>query len=851
MKFLLLLIIILLPLIIGMSSLAEYHFLNFKNDLGNTSTDYSELYPTFTHFFTQLNFGETPTSNLSENSQNYNPDYSALRDDPSLSTRVKREFFTDPRKELNLTPEEFESLRAGYSRRHLSGYDCSRPTSIRSTSSFFSDPCNLPNIQNSTENFKVDKASKYQILQKAHQREYSAWKCQKFLSQIAFYCGNYHHSTPLPQETFFRRPQYVPLEECFSIRDERSFVSGDGKRHHIAINNRKIVEYYKHGSVVPYSGDLGTELTCSGSKLRIQGEDIYSMVIHITEEVIFKREKIIRREDTSLIAFYDNIRINAGIEELGNVQGDTTYIWKIPIDKYCPIFDVKKFEGQITTYTSEESKTKVLMSTDNGRVRFILKGQLTLCDQQVYVTNYKDLYVRDILADGIEAPNIIAKRLPPSEVKLHQFITNRDDFVYHHLSSRLRVEFEQILLDDCHKRFQEAKNEHFLDRKMPDFYTYRLGGPNFMTVAGESAYLYTCESILVTAITADRCYDALPISIADKSILHTYTQNDGESVTSPKYFLEPVTHRITKVAKELPCLNGFHAKYRDVFNEWFSVTPRIVKSEPPEIMTLDDLGKPRVTSYSPTEDFSQGGIYSPDQVDELVRYLENGRLQDAVVHQIAGQVGNLKPGEYITPKQLFPSYAIPGGSWHTFILGKIWGTFRSLGEIFSAFMGTFLVGRFLWFLLKILMNCYFLKGHIGCSKSLFWSLCTDVYYSKRLRKNKKSEKQNDSLKTSPEVLETDNCLSSYRRLDSPIRREPPPNPVELRQFQFTGPLEAPKYQPYPSLPARENSTIDTQPSSPPAEPENVSLPPYSQALNRTQVTIACPRAVSPTLSQMV
>ena len=54
---------------------------------------------------------------------------------------------------------------------------------------------------------------------------------------------------------------------------------------------------------------------------------------------------------------------------------------------------------------------------------------------------------------------------------------------------------------------------------------------------------------------------------------------------------------------------------------------------------------------------------------------------------LADQVGRLNPGEYISPKLMFLLHTLPGGSWHSFILGKIRGAIRGLGEIFSSIFG--------------------------------------------------------------------------------------------------------------------------------------------------------------------
>ena len=100
-----------------------------------------------------------------------------------------------------------------------------------------------------------------------------------------------------------------------------------------------------------------------------------------------------------------------------------------------------------------------------------------------------------------------------------------------------------------------------------------------------------------------------------------------------------------------------------------------------------------------------------------------------IVHQLTDQVGNINPGQYITPKLMFPSYTLPGGSWHSFILGKIWGAIGGLGEIFSTIFGLFIVGRLVWYLIKVLMNCGYIHRAHGCSPQLAWSFCTEVLFT--------------------------------------------------------------------------------------------------------------------------
>ena len=82
---------------------------------------------------------------------------------------------------------------------------------------------------------------------------------------------------------------------------------------------------------------------------------------------------------------------------------------------------------------------------------------------------------------------------------------------------------------------------------MSNFHTYRLGGSNCLTAFGEVAYFYKCRPRLVAAIQAQTCYDALPVQIAQSNYtLTSYTQE----VVAPRYYIEPLTHRITSVGQK-------------------------------------------------------------------------------------------------------------------------------------------------------------------------------------------------------------------------------------------------------------------------------------------------------------
>ena len=133
-----------------------------------------------------------------------------------------------------------------------------------------------------------------------------------------------------------------------------------------------------------------------------------------------------------------------------------------------------------------------------------------------------------------------------------------------------------------------------------------------------------------------------------------YVQEDGKEALVPKHYIEPLTHRLTSVAKKVPCLSKFFARYKDVFGQWFAITPHIATTEPPGKLDLKTLHKTVRFDPSTDIDLSKGGVYDPDAIDDLITWLEGNRRQEVVMHQLADQLGNLNPGQYITLRLMFP-----------------------------------------------------------------------------------------------------------------------------------------------------------------------------------------------------
>ena len=150
------------------------------------------------------------------------------------SLREHRQKTPDAITELNLTQDQLRDLKARVNRRFLVEYDCSKPADVKPVSSFIRDPCE-PVEANSWDNYEIQKVTQFQIVQYETRREFMGTRCERYISQFTYYCGNADHASPLPQETFFRRPKVLAQNECRAM-EMGQYHAGNAKMYSIARN---------------------------------------------------------------------------------------------------------------------------------------------------------------------------------------------------------------------------------------------------------------------------------------------------------------------------------------------------------------------------------------------------------------------------------------------------------------------------------------------------------------------------------------------------------------------------------------------------------------------------------------
>ena len=208
--------------------------------------------------------------------------------------RKRRQATPDAITELGLSEEQHRNLKARVNRRFLVGYDRSKPMDVKPISSFIHDPCE-PAGDNNKEMYEIQPVTQFQIVQYETRRKFLGTRCEKYVSQFTYYCINANHASPLPQETFYRHPKVLAQNECRALKMGQ-YCAGDGKTYSIARNVQKEINYFARGSANAYSGFHGSQITCTGGKLTVNGLEIDNMVMYVTEELLYPEEKFISME---------------------------------------------------------------------------------------------------------------------------------------------------------------------------------------------------------------------------------------------------------------------------------------------------------------------------------------------------------------------------------------------------------------------------------------------------------------------------------------------------------------------------------------------------------------------------
>ena len=119
---------------------------------------------------------------------------------------------------------------------------------------------------NNKETYDIQPLTQFQIVHYETRRKFLGTRCENYVWQFTYYCGNEDHASPLPQETFYRHPKILAQNVCQALAMGQ-YHAGDGKTYSIAKNVQKEINYFARDSANAYSEFYGSQITCTGGKL--------------------------------------------------------------------------------------------------------------------------------------------------------------------------------------------------------------------------------------------------------------------------------------------------------------------------------------------------------------------------------------------------------------------------------------------------------------------------------------------------------------------------------------------------------------------------------------------------------
>lgn len=233
-------------------------------------------------------------------------------------------------------------------------------------------------------------------------------------------------------------------------------------------------------------------------------------------------------------------------------------------------------------------------------------------------------------------------------------------------------------------------------------------------------YYYKCPAHKVKALELDKCFDALPVKLLPP---HT----EGSPDPSQDWFMEPLTHQLTKIASATPCVKAFPPKYQLDSGKWFSVDPQIRAAPRPR-----PAQRTRAVEHSLSRDIdpSQGGIYEDSELKKLEVYIGMPHARRAIGNALGNQVRGFNPRDStLSPGQMFP-YQTPS-TWFSDFTAKVVRFLELWGEGAAITFSLFFFAR----LISNLFHWIFAGKQIhtaqGCTVGLLWMLCPTLFLMKQ------------------------------------------------------------------------------------------------------------------------
>ena len=578
--------------------------------------------------------------------------------------------------------------------RILQGYDCDQLVGSGDVSLDTFGACGH------AETVRASRNITYQLLQREKQREMAGTSCKMVETQQARYCGVYDHQTIFSQLSYTMIPISLSTDLCQLMKSQGYYEDPNGGRHKLQVPGITHIQYELKGQTTVVDG----EIKCEGETFKWDGVLYHNMILDRNVQVYIENETFLE-EQGQVTAYKDNVHLECPMSLAGCETATATYIWT-PLTDTCPLAYTRFISG---IEVEDERGQAVFMSTDGSLVRVINHGPTSYCGRVVFKTNYPDLFLYPY-----EEPELFTREIRPGEVAITTYISNRDDFLYHDLLNKVEEELNLVLDDDCERNRDDSKFRFWLQHADPGLTTYILGNGTFATTAGEVMYRYRCPPVLVRAQETLGCFQSLPV---------IPVQEGNHTEVGGVLYLEPLTRRLTTQGIPIPCSEEFPAKFQNIYGDWLMATPSLHPAAPPAKITTLTTGQLSI----PDQDYSRGGVYTEERLQDMRDYVYYGRTKDSVLARLVHQSSyTSRSQETLEIRDLFPTYVPPELTWKGAFLQYCHDFLNYFGEGASILVASYLIGSLCFNLFSWLYKGTILYDVHGCGSQLFWVLCPNL-----------------------------------------------------------------------------------------------------------------------------
>ena len=563
---------------------------------------------------------------------------------------------------------------------YLEGYDCTRPQNIRDFRLNDQPDCSI--LRHTVDKANIRDHVHYQLLQAETIHQVDGTKCEVKLTRQIYYCGVYHHLSMAQSEQSFQEP-YPGLNKilCQDMKNGR-FTDSIGKVHRIAKDHTCVIKTPLTGKSwvdakeAQCAGTTGWTLPGTQTKMdRTIAMDYFTVTV--------SDERIQLTSDGRVIARDSNVVLNARPADEYYNTGLHAYLWEHD-PSHCYLAVTREFKGVEAPLLDKARKTtnkQIVMSNDGSLVRVTKEHTLSKCSRVVYTTNYKNLFLYPL-----DAPQPFTRKISAKEMETTLFVRNRDDFLYAHIKEQVDDEFFGLAKHTCERLQEDRLTQLFITHKFSGYRGFQLRNGTFAVSAGEVSYLFECEKVLVMPVVSEKCYRNQPVRIINDT-------------TATVRYLEPITRQIVSSGSVIPCNPRFAAKFETVTGNWISTFPVISSIPEPEKHEFAEFIFE--TGLAPT-DFSDGGVYTQEELDELHHFLQFDNLKEALSYELTTQTKQPQSGGYIQPQMMFPDTSL--ATWKSLIVKPLLTALEIMGNVVTYALGFIGLFRLLMFIPHVLFN---------------------------------------------------------------------------------------------------------------------------------------------------